>query len=181
MDNSTKLTKGQKKKLRLKRQAEERSLAQDSDKKVIRPKKKKSKGDHSSINLKRPAPDEGSDPSDREASLRAILEKQTGKRAKFQSKSEESLMMQRRSKSYAFGSGGKTVGQAPAEPVERAPKHHGGNGSGGGGSSSAALSSVGRGKLTVLQERMKAKLEGAKFRLINEELYTTRGEEAYER
>ena len=35
------------------------------------------------------------------------------------------------------------------------------------------------GRLSELQERMRAKLEGAKFRLLNEQLYTTRGDEAF--
>lgn len=34
-------------------------------------------------------------------------------------------------------------------------------------------------KLSVLQMNMKKKLEGAKFRMLNEQLYTTKGEEAF--
>ena len=34
--------------------------------------------------------------------------------------------------------------------------------------------------LTSLQERMRAKLEGGKFRMLNEQLYTTTGREAFE-
>ena len=35
-------------------------------------------------------------------------------------------------------------------------------------------------KLTPLQERMRAKLDGAKFRLLNEQLYTSRGDEVFD-
>uniref|UniRef100_A0A7S2SF88 Ribosomal RNA-processing protein 8 n=1 Tax=Rhizochromulina marina TaxID=1034831 RepID=A0A7S2SF88_9STRA len=36
-----------------------------------------------------------------------------------------------------------------------------------------------RGGLSALQDRFRSKLEGAKFRMLNEQLYTTRGEEAF--
>mmetsp|Transcript_22339 Transcript_22339/g.30506 ORF Transcript_22339/g.30506 Transcript_22339/m.30506 type:complete len:279 (-) Transcript_22339:346-1182(-) len=39
--------------------------------------------------------------------------------------------------------------------------------------------SNGKGKLSELQQKMKLKLEGARFRQLNEQLYTTRGEEAF--
>lgn len=35
-------------------------------------------------------------------------------------------------------------------------------------------------KLSTMQERLKSKLSGSKFRWINEQMYTSRGEEALE-
>ena len=72
-------------------------------------------------------------------------------------KKDESVTMKGRSKTFAV---------AP--------------GAGGGGGGSSTLKLKGASKLTSLQERMKAKLEGAKFRLLNERLYTSTGSEAFE-
>lgn len=45
----------------------------------------------------------------------------------------------------------------------------------------AAPASAGGSKLSALQLQFKKKLEGARFRTINEQLYTCRGDDAFEK
>lgn len=101
----------------------------------------------------------------------------------------ESLAMQRRSKSYASQSEPASTqkfkaaqshapsSKKPQPPGEEIAGANGGSKNKDGG---GVLSGGSKG-LTSLQERMRAKLEGAKFRMINEELYTSTGSAAFQR
>jgi ribosomal RNA-processing protein 8 len=195
MDNAgVKLTKGQKKKLKLKgkREAEAALISgsQQSSKQEKKDGKPPPQGS-SQASRKRPAPDSAVAASSGGSGVgagggvsgAAVPKKQ-------RSKADESLAMQRRSKSYAFqaepasNKGLKKPKQAHTLLAQPSPATAGATVSGGAAAPSKGGGSVlsgGSKSLTSLQERMRAKLEGAKFRMINEELYTTTGSDALKR
>lgn len=197
MDNAgAKLTKGQKKKLKLKGKREaEAALASGPEQSSKQGKKdgKPPPQGNNQASRKRPAPDSivaarlggsGVGSGGGSASSGAVVPK------KQRSKADESLAMQRRSKSYAFqaepASKQKPKPPPAHAPLAKAPPAAAAAAAVGGAAAATqggggGVLSGGSKSLTSLQERMRAKLEGAKFRMINEELYTSSGSAAFSR
>ena len=196
MENaSVKLTKGQKKKLKLKSKREAEAASTNTP--GPNGSKPRSGGPaqqqgSSKASRKRPVPGSAGNESSRIDFNGAANGIVTSKKKK-RSDANESLAMQRRSKSYASQSEPASTqkfkaAQAHAPSSKKLQPSGEGNAcassgsknKGGGGDSGGVLSGGSKG-LTSLQERMRAKLEGAKFRMINEELYTSTGSAAFQR